>query len=166
MSAQPLHFTALRQVTDLPLKYIWQAEIRGRMIEWQEFDQSPHTQTHAHTQEILMFPLSTWRYFVAAPSDKRPPQKQLHRCLLASSASSALGVVVSGCRERCKLQRKKVPFLFNISFSSLGGLICPIAQHASSSHGEGALFVFLGGLPYWGHRVEQMGGRASVQTDD
>lgn len=33
-----LHFTAFRQVTDLAPKYSLQSEIRGRVIEWQEFD--------------------------------------------------------------------------------------------------------------------------------
>lgn len=70
-----LHFTALRQVTALAPKYSLQAEIRGRVTEWQEFDQSPRTQTHAHTQEILMSPLSSWRYFVTAPLDERLPPK-------------------------------------------------------------------------------------------
>lgn len=55
--------TALRQVTGLAPKYSSQAEIRGRVIEWQGCDQSPCTQTHAHTQEILMFLPSTWEIF-------------------------------------------------------------------------------------------------------
>lgn len=83
-----------------------------------------------------MFPFATWRYLVTAPLDERPPPKILHRRLLASPASSAVGVVASGWRERWEPERKKAPFLFHFFSSSLRGLISPIAQHASPSHGE------------------------------
>lgn len=76
---------------------------------------------------------------MTTPLDERPPPKILHRCLFASSASSAVDVVVSGWQERCDLERKKARFLFNFFFSGLCGLISPIAQHASPSHGEGVV---------------------------
>lgn len=69
----------------------------------------------------------------------KAPPKILHRCLLASSASSAVGVVASGSWERCELERKKATFLFHFFFSSLRGRISPLAQHASPSHGEGVV---------------------------
>lgn len=69
----------------------------------------------------------------------KAPPKILHRCLLASSASSAVGVVVSGCRERCELERKKATFFINFFFPSLRGCISPIAQDASPSYGEGVV---------------------------
>lgn len=85
-----LYFTVIKQVIALAPKYNRQAEIRGRVIEWQQFDQSARTQTH--TLGKPSFPLSTWRYFVTAPLDERPHQKS---CTCAFSASSAAGVIAS-----------------------------------------------------------------------
>lgn len=142
--------TALRQVTGLAPKYSSQAEIRGRVIEWQGFDQSPCTQTHAHTQEILMFLPSTWRYFVTVSIRWKAPTENPARM-----PPRLLGFLSRRWRWWADDGRdvsEKAPFLFHFFLSSLCGLFSPIAQHASPPHGEG-LFVFVGRLPYWGQGV-------------
>lgn len=82
-----LHFTALRQqFTYSPPKHNWQAEIKAGATEWQQFDQSPHTQTPELTGEMLVCPLRELGDIVTAPSPKT--------CSCASSAVAKRAVFI------------------------------------------------------------------------
>lgn len=124
-----LYFAALRQVTDLAPKYSWQAEIRGRVIEWQGFDQSPHSHTHIHSQEILRFPPSTLRY-----SSSRWKATQMPACLVGFLHRR---LVVSWWRDRCKEEEERALFILFLllQFTLTNSSYCPAGFRSRSKEG-------------------------------